>query len=460
MSLVGFRARIVLLVVAAYVILNMGFMLLRIPPGGSFGVPAGELLVLVFILTFFFDMRRLPSFAAVAPLAPLLVWWGLGSVRMLIDFDRHGIWAFRDATHLIDSVFLWIGFLTFTAPGTLERFSGWLRTVLNAGALYALSFPFREALIALSPKVYAPAGYFAPIFFNYYSASLIPLTAAMSWLIDRVRPLGVPAVALAGGMIIYCIVIFQMRTTYLQVIALFIVLAMIRPSLMARMSLGIFMGMAGLALVLASGLEITGRLGEKFSVDFFVEHFAAIWGVEGKGAVRAAASGVSLRLAWWMQIWTDVTSDLGSTMFGLGYGIPLTGFRAANDSLVREPHNSIVSVFARLGFVGLFAFVWLHAGLVAVWFRAYRACQVSGETVWRNNLLIIAFFSILLWVLSIGEDAFEKPFNSIPYYFLWGVVLRAYYEMRMPFGRLCAVSPDAGGTPLDAAPAAARYSAG
>jgi hypothetical protein len=39
-------------------------------------------------------------------------------------------------------------------------------------------------------------------------------------------------------------------------------------------------------------------------------------------------------------------------------------------------------------------------------------------------------FFILIWVLAIGEDAFEKPFNSIPYYFFWGIVLRLACYMK------------------------------
>jgi hypothetical protein len=35
---------------------------------------------------------------------------------------------------------------------------------------------------------------------------------------------------------------------------------------------------------------------------------------------------------------------------------------------------------------------------------------------------------ILVWVFAIGEDAFEKPFNAIPYYFFWGIILRFYYH--------------------------------
>jgi len=430
MNLSVLRARVVLLLVAAYVILNQGFMLVRFPPGSGSGVPTAELLVLAFILFFVFDLRRLIGFALVAPLFPLVVWWVLGTVQALRGLEQHGIWALRDASHLTDSFFIWIGFVIAASPDFFARFSGWLRTVLNIGVLYGLLFPFRETLAAYSPKISAPAGYSAPIFFNYISSSLIPLTGAMAWLIDRVRFLALPAVALAGMLIVYNVVMFQARTTYLQVIALLMMLVILRPRDAARMSFSMLIGVAMLALLLASGLEISGRLGEKFSLDFLLEHFFSIWGEQGSGMVASAADGVWLRFRWWGKIWNDLTSNTGSFLFGLGYGIPLTDFRTPENAIVREPHNSFISLFARQGLIGFLAFIWVQLALVRSWFSVYRKCERQGDLLWRNTLLIMATFFVLLFVFALGEDGFEKPFNAIPYYLFWGVILRSEFELR------------------------------
>ena len=436
MNLIKLRAEIILLVMGAYLVLNHGAMMVRLPPSAGSGLPIGEALVILFAMMLLLETRRLPSFAAVAPIAPLLIWWGLAITQIILGLPKYGFWAIRDASHAIESSFLWIGFVVAAAPGFFNRFSTWLRVVLNIGALYALTYPFRDTLTALSPKLDAAAGYSVPLFFNYISAGLVPLTAAVRWLVDRSSYLGVPAILLAGGMIIYCAVIFQMRTTYLQIMAVFIVMIAIQPRIALQMSLGMIFGLAGLSLVLASGIEITGRLGEKFSLDFFAQHFAAIWGVQGEGMVRDAALGVSQRLRWWTILWEQINADLQSLIFGLGYGMPLTDFYFTGDIRVREPHNSIISIVARIGFAGLFFFIVFHLALVRVWLKAYRWCVKNGETLWRKNLLIIGAYFLLMWIYSIGEDAFEKPYNAITYYFLWGVVLRVYYEILAPQGRL------------------------
>lgn len=430
MNLTVLRSQIVLLIIAAYLILNAGFMLVRFPPGGGFGVPVAELLVLAFLLTLVFDLRRLQGFALVAPLTPLLVWWTLGALQAMRGVELHGIWALRDASHLVDSFFLWIAFVIAASPHFFERFSWWLRAVLNLGVVYALLFPFKDALTAWSPKISAPAGYSAPLFFNYVSTSLVPLTAALAWLVDRVRFLALPATILAGALIVYSIVIFQARITYLQVMIVLAVFAFLRPRDAARISIALLVSGLLLAVVLATGVEITGRLGEKFSIDFLFEHFASIWGQYGQGNVSSAADGVGLRLRWWARIWNDLTSSVGSFLFGLGYGIPLTDLHTPDGAIVREPHNSLISLAARQGFVGLAAFLWVQIALIASWFRVYRHFEREGNTVWRNNLLIMGTFFVLLAVLALGQDGFEKPFNAVPYYFFWGVILRAEFQIR------------------------------
>ena len=52
-----------------------------------------------------------------------------------------------------------------------------------------------------------------------------------------------------------------------------------------------------------------------------------------------------------------------------------------------------------------------------------------------------AVFFICIWVLAIGEDGFEKPFNIIPFYVFFGVVLRMACMLRC--GMIGPVMPEA-----------------
>ncbi|MGH1418877.1 MAG: O-antigen ligase family protein [Hyphomicrobiaceae bacterium] len=431
MDLLKLRSNIVLIIIASYLVLNSGFMLLRLPPSGSFGIPIAELLIAAFLATLIFEVRHIKAFATVAPLTFLLIWWGHGGVQAVKGLQQHSIWALRDASHMIDSLFIWIGFVVASVPGFLDRFSHALRLMLIIGAIYMLGYPFRDQLAALSPTITAPAGYSAPILFNYTGGSIVPMTAAVQILLDRTRLFFIPSVVVAGGIIAFAVVLLQQRSTYLQLIALFFVLAFIRPRDVMRLSFGMVLAALALVLILSTGIEITGRLGEKFSLDFLVNHFAAIWGEKSGGAIDSAASGVGQRLAWWTKIWEDVTVGARTLTFGLGYGIPLTDFSDVSGTQVREPHNSTISTFARLGLIGIISLFAIQAFLAREWFRLYKFLRRRGDQVWANNLLIMAAFFISVWVYSIGEDAFEKPFSAVPYYFFWGVILRAAYVARL-----------------------------
>ncbi len=435
MSLQMMRGTLVFFVASAYIVLNEGLMILLIPPTQS-GLPIGELVLALVALTFVFELRHLPGFVQVAPIMALTVWWALGATQAALGFSAYGVWALRDATNVIESLYLWVGFVVASHPAIYERYGRWLRILIVILIAYNLLYPLKDALVKLSPTITAPAGYSTYIFFKYNSGSLGLLTAAVWVLVDRVKFMRIPPWALAGSFIVFSIAFFQMRTTYLQILALLIAFSFLQPRTVLQMSGGMVIGIFVLMILLASGLEITGRLGAKFTMEFFWDHIAAIWGAKGESAeVAGAAGGVGQRVKWWSDIWINVTSSIESLMFGLGYGFPLTSFKYYDGQIVREPHNSVVSVFARLGLVGITAFLWVQISLFLIWYRTYRRMRETGETEWANSLLIMGTFFVMVWIGSLGEDAFEKPFNTVPYYFFWGVVLQARWRQIAVKGR-------------------------
>ena len=176
-------------------------------------------------------------------------------------------------------------------------------------------------------------------------------------------------------------------------------------------------------------LEIEGRLGQRVSAIFIKNHFLALFGVESEGVV-SAAKGVTQRIEWWSDLLNFWSEQVGSILFGLGYGLPLIDFKIQNNVVVREPHNSYISILTRLGVIGAVVWVWIHILLINVWRKAFYLCKENRWRLGENRLLFLMVYFILIWVLAIGEDAFEKPFNAIPYYFFWGIVLRFYSYLK------------------------------
>jgi len=391
----------------------------------------GEILLLFFFLTFLTEIKWFPHFSRSIFLLPFLLWWALGLGSALAAVPERGMWALRDATHVIESLFLWVGFVFAANPRAIDRFFVWLRGVLVIGCVYGFSYPFRETLRDFSPTIQAAAGYTATILFNYTNTALLMLMAAARSVIVRTSGSGIGSVVVAGFLIVYAVAIFQARTVYLQVIALVILFAWQRRAAFGKIGIALILAVIAFLIFAASGVEIKGRLDQPISIDFLFHHFSAIFGIESEGVV-GSARGVGMRLGWWANIWREVTDNVQSFFFGLGYGLPLIDYTWFH-GLVREPHNSYLSILGRLGMSGLIVFTWGHLLLVRAWFRAFNLCRRVGYRLGRDRLLLFMVFFVLVWVSSLGEDAFEKPYNAIPYYFFWGIVLHYGQHLRRAF---------------------------
>jgi O-antigen ligase len=116
-----------------------------------------------------------------------------------------------------------------------------------------------------------------------------------------------------------------------------------------------------------------------------------------------------------------------SLLFGLGFGIPLTEKQVMAGVFIREPHNSYISVAARLGLLGIAAWLAMHLALLGAWLRAFRLHRDAGDRTGQNRLVLLLVFFASLWIIALAEDGFEKPFNTVPYYLAWGIVLRMAY---------------------------------
>lgn len=427
------RTLLTLVILTLYMLLDGAYMLVRVPPNSASGVPTAEILILLYALTIIQDLRWMASFRASAPLLALACWWIVGSTRLIFDFLAHGIWALRDATGLIESLFLWIGFLVAANTKRLDDLFTWFKGVMIASVLVGMTYPIRTAIQMASPKIVSLVGIRTPLFFTYQLNHVFTILSALALVLSGRKRVATLSILVAGVLLVYIAATFQARTIYLQIVSLFLLLFALRRKEAIRttglLALSLAGGIITLAFALAFGLEIPGRLGQSASIEFFVDHFAAIWGGGSENAaVRGAAGGVSQRIYWWAAIWDNLTATTGHLFFGLGYGISLVAL-AHDETMtvaIREPHNSLVSSVGRLGIVGFGLYIWVHCSLFLRMFATYKLYDRPEETHERKWIAIMIGFCMLTWVNALGEDAFEKPFFAVPYYFLAGVVLNMY----------------------------------
>lgn len=427
--LARFKATAFLVVLAGYLLFNYPFMQLRIPPVG-FGLPLGELLLVLVLLTT--DVSRvLLRLNTTVVMLPFLVWWGWGFARFLHDTAHKGFWAFRDSTQLVESLFLIVGFTLAAQPGMVERLARWLRPTLFGACVFGLLSMYETQISAISPTLPGASGQGIPILAPFATPGTMLLWGACFCMIIPCQSQArrTRFTLLAGLLVAYALLVVQARTTYLQLLAVAGLMFLCRPRALRPLAFAIPMLFVVLVVISAFDLRISGRLTSDISPTFLWDHILSIFGI-GEGGLTAAANGVDLRLDWWQHIYDQLTSDGVTLLTGLGFGVPLTNFRDPLGVLVREPHNSVISVAARLGLIGILAWIWMQIELFRAGLRAYFDCRRSGRTEAASLLLLCLAFVVLTIASCFGEDAMEKPYNAIPYYALWGFILRIGYQMR------------------------------
>jgi hypothetical protein len=423
-----FKASAFLVLVGGYLIFNYPFMQFVL----------GELFLIVILLSTNVP-RVLSRMNATVFLFPFMIWWSWGFGRLIFDTMGQGFWAFRDATQLIDSLFLVVGFTLAGEPRTVARLAYWLRPIVIICCIYAMLFGYADDITAISPTLPGASGQAIAIFGAYAIPSTMLLLGAVFCVIQPARS---PAIRMryllvAGFLVAYALVVIQARTTYLQLLGVAGLLLILRPRALSGLGLGIPIFFSILIVISALNIRISGRLTSDLSLSFFWEHIQSIVGISEKaqGGVASAADGVSLRLGWWNRLYDQLTADGVTLITGLGYGIPLTNFSDTLGVTTREPHNSVISVTARLGLIGIFSWIWMQVELFRAGFRAYFDCRRTGRSEAANFILLCVAFAVLTLASCFGEDAMEKPYNAIPYYAFWGFVLRIGYRLRAKAAR-------------------------
>ncbi|KJS42814.1 MAG: hypothetical protein VR70_03660 [Rhodospirillaceae bacterium BRH_c57] len=432
MTLGRIKFTLLMSMLVGYLVLTYGFMQLRIPPGGI-GIPLGELVLMVYLMTITWP-RVLHDMGRTTYLPIFVLWWGYGAIMVSIGALKYGPWALRDATSMIESLYVIVGFAVASNPRQLDRFFRWLGI---AALLYvAMLWGYFDSvnLRQYSPTLQGGQGQDVALIFYYPFASNFVLWAAAGLLLFFTRHprWGKFALMGAGMLIAFALVVVQARLTYLQIVALVALFMLLRRSTLTRATLLIPMMFVGLGLFLMAGVQVGGRITEQVDFDFFINHVLSIVGMgEGGESIEQANSGVPLRLQWWENIWDQLTEGIHHMLFGLGYGIPLVDFGVGEEGVkVREPHNSYLSLLARLGIVGVVLWVSMHIALLSAWWRAWSFARRMGWQEWDDRLIWLMTFFILLWVAALPEDGFEKPFFAIPYYIMWGVVLRTLLHFK------------------------------
>jgi len=385
-------------------------------------LPIGEMVAVYFILSC--GIKKLRSFAKEPFFAPFLIFILYGLIRAVFSFNIHGLWALRDAVPVLDAVFLYIGYYY----ASYERNRDFLLRSLPVLLLLIVVFgsPIKYLLMPYSPYVTSAHGLPVSVFKTMAHARWVLWSSVYFLLFAKESAWKYPIVAL---LVSYAIIANQKRTIMLQTIIVYfyIFIADIRRYskrvvVFACIIFVLLLCLQGIS-VENLGLESTRITSISFSNIWDSFFLSAI----GKGSQHGAVAGYYQRLAWWQNIWQRLTISIDSFLFGLGYGTDLNvgqGFINIAGVSAREPHNSYISMVARIGFFGFVLYLNFIISLIRSWLVNLKTAVKNNQIYLKKLLIFFGAMFLFCFILAIGEDAFEKTYITIPFYFFWGFILK------------------------------------
>jgi hypothetical protein len=411
---------LVLLALTPYIILNYGFDNFAV----GFSVPLGELLMFLGLGLAILSMPRgflgnLLRDPVIACLFALLV---LSGAHLLVDVPRYGFYAIRDSSVFVEAIFLIAGLAWSKNSRNIRLFAYWMFCVLLVNLIYTYTFPWNERIQAMSPS----SGIFhaVPLFGNYEQNGVFLVAGVLFciWLGPSLIAWPrwvflVLAVAQLGGL-----AILQLRSMYVGIVLVLVLLLFLGETRkMAGIAYALAWGLGGvLALLLAVtslGIKLQGRMGP-VDLSFIEDHAATVLDL---GDSNARMSHDVDRGDWYGEVWDRVRSSPANMVVGEGFGQALIDFENEQGIPVRQPHNTSLTVLARLGFLGLG--IWLlFLVLLAKRYVQFLRLRTASPGI-SSLVLWLLMYSVLAFMFTSVQPEFEFSHGAIPFFFMQGLAI-------------------------------------
>jgi len=414
---------VTLICLTGYVVLNYGFENLSIPLGPLRLLPVGELLMVAALIVAVRSCEGplLREALQSPPILCVLALLLLSVLHLAVDIPDHGLYALRDSTFAFEALFLLLGILFTARERDIALLAKWLMFLFVVTAMYSYTFPWAERLQTW-PLISGPF-HAVPLLGNYQTIAVYLLSGALfciwvapslvdwpSWVL---RALAIVQLAGLG--------ILQSRAMYAGIALILVLLFLLRQRKRIAQFLSTLAWAFG-ALVLTIlalstiGWKVQGRLGP-MNLSSLAKEVQSIW---PSSAESAELGHESDRRAWYGEVWNKVRPS--HLAVGVGFGEPLIDFLSDTGQPIRQPHNSSLNVFGRLGFLGLSIWLlFLFIVMRRLWNAAHEARTIAGVSC-PLHLWLLAF-AVLGLLDSLVQPYFEFSHSAVPFFFLVGVAL-------------------------------------
>jgi O-antigen ligase/polysaccharide polymerase Wzy-like membrane protein len=352
----------------------------------------------------------------------IVVLWILACIHLISDYPRFGLYAFRDASVFFEAIFLLAGFLWTREEHSIKMLDQWLLFLFIINLVYSSTLPFGDTLQEHSPA----SGVFQPVALlgQYQHNSLYVVAGAFFcvWMARYVFSWKRWLVILLATEQLATLAILETRSMYIGIVVVAVLMVLLGERRKFTQFLPVLgYGVAAMALfVLATsalGIHVKGRVMD-LSGKSLEQHALSLFAVTDE---QNRLGQDEDRLDWISQVWKNTVADSRTLIFGQGFGKPLIDFER-DGVAVRQPHNSTLGVFGRLGALGLCVWLLFHGLLLARFVRVIRKSrEVHSET--REFVVWLFAFYVLALILSLVQPTLEFSHCAVPLYFLLGVGL-------------------------------------
>lgn len=410
------------LVMAGYIVGNRGFAQFSL--AGKAPLLPAELALIIGLGAVLFksiSLRELPFYRD--PLnGMILLWMAIGTIRVVFDVKAFGFVAIRDYAMVYYAAFFFLA--QYLARDELSRrfLTGCLFT---GGIILLILQPFYQ----LYPDFFLQKIAIRGVPLIYYKGDLLATFMALVSLL--------------------CFLRFELRRRVLLLIASVIALGFMHASNNRASLVGLLVatgflaigrrwhfaalqlgGGAFAAVLIVLFAYAKGNTWEETPVFELYERAASIVDPTGKGSYRGENTSYkgdnnAFRTVWWETTIQETVETNPWTGLGFGYDLSrrfLERYFPVNedDFTVRSPHNVMITVFARMGLVGLLPFLAIVALLMRGTFRAVNLpkAQSQSAALWCSALVLFmsACFGVVL----------EGPMGAMVF---WTVLGLAHQEL-------------------------------
>lgn len=347
----------------------------------------------------------------------ILVLFGSYLVKLPYCIYKYGIFAMRDGTHYLDMLFLMYSFFIVKESNLKkEDILKHLYNILQICWVYYFLMsiePVKNLMVSVSPRVNGIQRSLPLFGFTTYCAVwAVVLFFWDMWKIsnNELNKHKKIVVVIRSFLTLFLCFSGNGRSAIIGFLVILSLLLFKNKKIRRHITPVMFFVIIFVLIFFITGITINLN-GRTLSANHLLNLALSIG---GEGDYSGKAAGTEKRFEWWYNIWKYNTSEITCFLFGRGFGMPLTDFYVTSTTIVREPHNSFVSVFARQGVLGLILWCFL---LLKIFDKSIRKFNRD-----ISDYLIITVCIAFLTV-ALVEAVFEVSYAAIPIYSLIGICL-------------------------------------